>query len=173
MDKKIEGLLHFLFAVFIVILVYFFSSELSFLKEWGYLGAFLIALISSATLFLPAPAWALLLAMSSFLNPIWLGIAAGLGSGIGELTGYVAGEGVRRMLASKIKETAQIDAIVKKYGVFGVFALAFIPNPLFDVAGVVAGSTKIPCWQFLIACILGRTLRYILLALSGKFALTH
>lgn len=173
MDKKIEGAIHLFFAFLIVILVFYFSPQLAFLKEWGYVGAFLIALVSSATLFLPAPAWALLFAMSSFLNPVLLGIVAGLGSGIGEMTGYLAGEGVREMLSSRIKETVQIEGIVKKYGAWGIFVLAFLPNPLFDVAGVVAGGMKIPWWKFLVACIVGRTLRYVLLAYTGRYAFSH
>ncbi|PIZ25416.1 MAG: DedA family protein, partial [Chloroflexi bacterium CG_4_10_14_0_8_um_filter_57_5] len=33
-----------------------------------------------------------------------------------------------------------------------IAALAFIPNPLFDLAGMASGALKIPLWKFLIAC---------------------
>ena len=167
MDKKIEGMLQIIFAIVIVVVVLYFSNQIESLREYGYLGAFLIALLSSATILFPAPGWAVVIAMSTFLNPILLGVIVGIGSAIGELTGYVAGDGARDILNNRIKETKRIEDIVKRYGVLAIFVLAFIPNPLFDVAGIVAGSLRIPWWHFLIACAAGRIVRYVLLAILG------
>jgi len=171
MDKKVGGALHILFAVAVVAAVLYFSSDISSLAQYGYTGAFVIALLSAATLFFPAPGWAAVIALGSVLNPVLLGIVAGVGSAICELTGYVAGEGAREILNSRIKETKKIEELVKKYDVAGIFVLAFIPNPIFDVAGIVAGSLKIPWWHYLLACAAGRVLRYVLLALLGNFTL--
>jgi membrane protein YqaA with SNARE-associated domain len=55
--------------------------------------------------------------------------------------------------------------------VAAIFALAFIPNPLFDIAGVIAGGLKIAWWRFLVSCAAGRILRYVLLAAIGGFTL--
>ncbi|MCB0107342.1 MAG: hypothetical protein KDE53_15585 [Caldilineaceae bacterium] len=55
--------------------------------HWGYLGAFLISLVASATIILPAPGIVVIMAMGAALNPFVLGIVAGLGSAFGELTG--------------------------------------------------------------------------------------
>jgi membrane protein YqaA with SNARE-associated domain len=52
-----------------------------------------------------------------------------------------------------------------------IFVLAFIPNPLFDIAGIIAGGLKIPWWRYLTACVTGRILRYVLLAMLGAFTL--
>jgi len=171
MDKRIWGALHILFAVAIVAAVLWFSSDIGSLAQYGYAGAFAIALLSAATLFFPAPGWAAVIALGSVLNPVLLGFVAGVGSAIGELTGYVAGEGAREILNSRIKETTAIEGAVRRYGLGGIFVLAFIPNPLFDVAGIVAGSLKIPWWHYLLACAAGRVLRYVLLALLGNFTL--
>ncbi|VVC04099.1 SNARE associated Golgi protein [Candidatus Bilamarchaeum dharawalense] len=171
MDRKIEGAAQIAFAIIVVAAVLYFSNDIEKLQTYGYLGAFLISMLSSATLFFPAPGWAAVIAMSSILDPVYLGIAAGLGSAIGELTGYVAGDGARDILNKNIRESKKIEEFVKKYDLAAIFFFAFIPNPLFDIAGIVAGGLKIPWWRYLIACAAGRVLRYTLLAAVGNFAL--
>lgn len=171
MDKKTEGILQILFAAAMAAAVLYFSRDIEALAQYGYLGAFLIAMLGSATIFFPAPGWAAVIALSASLNPAVLGLVAGIGSAIGELTGYVAGDGARDILNSRVNETKEIEALVRGYGAAGIFALAFIPNPLFDAAGLVAGGLKIPWWRFLLACAAGRVLRYVLLALVGNFTL--
>ncbi len=154
-----------------VILIFLFSDRLEGLRELGLAGAFFISLIGSATIILPTPAAAIIVAMSGSFDPIALGVVAGLGSGIGELTGYFAGDGARRLLNSRIKEARHIEETVRKYEIPGIFILAFVPNPLFDAAGIVAGGLKIHWTYFLAACIAGRILRYVILAELGLFAL--
>ncbi|MBU0591971.1 VTT domain-containing protein [Candidatus Micrarchaeota archaeon] len=171
MDKKLEGAVQLAFAILIVTAVLYFSGDIENLKQYGYFGIFFITMLSSATLFFPAPGWATVIAMSAFLDPVIVGIVAGIGSGIGEMTGYVAGKGVETMFGDRIKQVNDIKKIVKKYGTPAIFVLSFIPNPLFDIAGIVAGGLKIPLWQFLTACILGRVIRYVLLALLGAFTI--
>jgi len=171
MDKKLEGILQIAFAIAIVALVLYFSNDIQKFQEYGYIGVFLISLLSSATLFFPAPGWATVIAMSAFLNPVLLGVVAGIGSAIGELTGYVAGEGARDLLNKNIKESKKIEEIVRRYDMLGIFVFAFIPNPLFDVAGIVAGGLRIPWWKYIIACAAGRVIRYVLLAMVGQFSL--
>jgi len=172
MDKRAEGALQILFAIAIVIAVLYFSKDIESLKVYGYAGAFLISLLSAATLFFPAPGWAAVVALSATLDPVILGVVAGIGSAIGELTGYAAGDGIRDIMNNRIQETKKIEDLVKKYDALAIFVFAFIPNPLFDVAGIIAGGMKIPWWRFLIACAAGRTLRYVLLALLGAFTLS-
>jgi membrane protein YqaA with SNARE-associated domain len=171
MEKKTEGTVQIAFSIGIVVLVLYFSKEISSLGELGYVGAFFIALFSSATIIFPAPGWAVIAAMSASFDPLLLGLAAGIGSAIGELSGFIAGDGVRDILNSRIKESKRIEEIVRKYGIFAVGFFAFVPNPLFDVAGVIAGGLKIEWWKFLIACAVGRVLRYVLLAMAGQFTL--
>jgi membrane protein YqaA with SNARE-associated domain len=171
MDKKSEGTLQIVFAILVIVVVIYFSKEISSFGAYGYLGAFFISILSSATIFFPAPGWAAIIALSSTLDPVILGIFAGVGSAIGELTGYIAGDGIRDIMNSKIKETKNIEKLVRKYDVFAIMFLAFVPNPFFDVAGIISGGLKIPWWRYLIAAMIGRVCRYVLLALIGGFTL--
>jgi len=169
-NEKIEGIIQIIFAVAIVIVVFVFSSEIEKLKEFGYLGVFIISVLASATLFIPAPAWAVIIAMSRFLDPVLLGLVAGVGSAIGELTGYTAGSGAAKLLHAN-SHFKRFKNWIKNNDLLAVFILAAIPNPLFDVAGIAAGSLGIKWWRYLISTAAGRTLRYILLAYLGAFSL--
>jgi membrane protein YqaA with SNARE-associated domain len=171
MDKRVEGALHIVGGIAIVAAVLYFSNNVAELKEYGYLGAFVISALSSATIFFPAPGWAVVAAMGRYLDPYLLGLAAGIGSAIGELTGYTVGEGAREILESRVKESKGIHESIERYGLPAIFVLSFVPNPLFDVAGIASGALKIPWWQFLLACAAGRILRYVLLAMLGNLSL--
>ncbi len=171
MDQRIKGIMHVALALAIVAAVIYFARDIALLRHYGYAGAFLISMLASATILFPAPGWAVVVAMSRMLDPLMLGIVAGLGSAIGELTGYIAGEGTREIINENIKESRKVRDFVEKYGPLAIFVLAFIPNPLFDIAGIAAGGADIEWWKFLIATAAGRVLRYVLLALAGAFVL--
>jgi len=171
MDKKIEGIVQLVLSVIIVAIILVFSKEIESLRVYGYAGAFFIALLGSATIILPSPAFAAIIAMSGSLDPLVLGVVAGIGSGMGEITGYIAGDGARDLLNNRIKESKKIEKFVRRYDVAAVFILALIPNPIFDVAGIIAGGLRIQWWHFLSACILGRVIRYVILAMIGAFTL--
>ncbi|MBU0531872.1 VTT domain-containing protein [Candidatus Micrarchaeota archaeon] len=172
MDKKVNGTLQIVFVITIILVVLYISQDIEALATYGYLGVFVIALLSTATIIFPSPGWAAVIAMSLYLDPIPLGIVAGIGAAIGELTGYIAGGGARDILNDKIKESKKIEKFVEKYDTIAIFVLSFIPNPLFDIAGMIAGGLKIPWWKFLIACAFGRILRYTLIALIGAFTIS-
>src|SRR4030067_524154 len=61
--------------------------------QYGYPGIFLIALLSNATVFLPAPGAAVVFAMGGVFHPLGVALAAGAGGALGELSGYLAGFG--------------------------------------------------------------------------------
>jgi membrane protein YqaA with SNARE-associated domain len=138
-------------------------------QEWGYAGVFVVSLLSSATIFVPLPGFALVFAMGAFLNPVLVGTVAGIGSGIGELSGYLAGVAGHHAV-SRTRIFRQHRLGLRKYGPLAIFALAFAPNPAFDVAGIAAGAIRMPVWQFLLAASAGKTARYILVAYAGGIA---
>jgi len=161
-----DGWISLAAAIAIAALAMFAFSKIEILRQFGYLGIFLISLVSSATIFLPLPGFAVVFAMGAYLNPLLVGIAAGVGSGIGETTGYLAGyagHGAVERTRAYQSHKKQIE----KYGAPAIFALAFFPNPVFDLAGVAAGALRMKWWKFLAATILGKTLRYILVAYAG------
>ena len=60
---------------------------------------------------------------------------------------------------------------MEKYGDITILVLAFIPNPLFDLAGMVAGILKMPVWKFLIYCVIGKILKMMMFAYAGNWVM--
>jgi membrane protein YqaA with SNARE-associated domain len=165
----------FLGAVLIVVAVYLIArgADLNTLLQLGYPGVALVMFFSSATVLLPAPGFATLLAASGLgqLNPWLLGLFGALGSSIGELTGYLVGLGSRRVLhPERGRWTRRCEYFMQRWGFLTILVMATIPNPLFDAVGIVAGSLAYPARRLWVACMLGNTVKYTALALLGGTA---
>lgn len=51
-----------------------------------------------------------------------------------------------------------IHNMIKKVGFWGILACASIPNPLFDLAGIMCGHFLIPFWTFFGATLIGKAI---------------
>ncbi|MGC8874928.1 MAG: YqaA family protein [Chloroflexia bacterium] len=154
-------------SVVLTVLLLVLPVDYARLGNYGYLGVFLLTLLPSATVVFPSPTLAVSWIAGGFLSPPLVGLAAGLGATIGELSGYLAGYG-GSALASRARSYERIRAAVMRYGWLAIAVLAFIPNPLFDLGGIAAGAVRMPLWQFLLACFVGKTLRFVLIAYLGR-----
>ena len=148
--------------------LFIFREKIAELGNLGYLGAFLISLISNATIVMPMPGLLLIFALGATFNPVLIGIIGGAGGALGEMTAYLAGYSGRGIL-KETKLHAQAERWMKKWGGLTIFAFALTPFLLFDAAGIAAGTIRYPVWKFLIACWLGRTILYLVIALAGAW----
>ena len=57
---------------------------------------------------------------------------------------------------------------MKKSGPLIIFILGAVPNFLFDIGGIIAGTVRMPIWQFLLAAWLGKSIRLSIVALTGS-----
>jgi uncharacterized membrane protein YdjX (TVP38/TMEM64 family) len=105
-------------------------------------------------------------AAGAFLNPLLAGIFSAVGSTIGELTGYYTGVGGKGFV-KKDKRIEKVEKWMDKYGLWVVFVLAAIPNPIFDLAGIVSGASGISVRKYLVAVLGGKLIKFILLAYLG------
>jgi uncharacterized membrane protein YdjX (TVP38/TMEM64 family) len=129
----------------------------------GLLVLFALSAISTATLILPAPGLALTAVAGAAGDPIVVGIVTGLGQAVGELTGYFGGASGRSLLP----DTAAIRKLsgwLQRRGMVVIFALAVIPNPVFDVAGIAAGALRMPLARYLAAAASGKIIKNIVVA---------
>ncbi len=134
--------------------------------SFGYPGIFLVAMFSSATVFIPMPGIMFTTAMGAVFNPFWVAIAAGLGAGLGEFSGYMVGFSGRE-LVNKTQWHLKVEGWIKKYGVWMIMGLAMIPNPAFDLVGFSAGVLKMPIWKFFIGAAVGNILKMMIFAYGG------
>lgn len=160
-----------LLAVLVTVVILLLSNRIQELQALGYLGAFLIMLAGNATVVFPVPGLVFVIAMGSTLNPWLVGLCAGPGAALGELTGYLAGYGG----ATPLENTAlyrRFDGWMDRFGPWVVFVLAIVPNPVFDMAGILAGASHMPWWKYLLAATAGKTIQATLLAWAGALSWT-
>jgi uncharacterized membrane protein YdjX (TVP38/TMEM64 family) len=158
------------FSVAITASVVIFRDQLLALRGYGYLGVFVIAVLGNATVFLPVPGLAAVFAGGSVLNPLLVGLIAGVGEPLGELTGYLAGYGGSAVVEDRLRYE-RMRGWMQRRGFLTIFVLSAIPNPLFDLAGVTAGILRFPIARFLFACWLGKTLKAFVVAYLGSVSL--
>jgi uncharacterized membrane protein YdjX (TVP38/TMEM64 family) len=160
----------------IAISVYVFSlgDRAQELAQYGYPGIFLLSILSNATVLLPAPGILFVFAMGAVFNPIGVALAAGAGAAIGELSGYLAGFGGQAVVerAGAYNRLRAWMESHPRWSYLAVLGLAFVPNPLFDLAGVAAGTMRMPVTRFLFWCWIGKTFKMLLFAYLGSQALT-
>ena len=168
--NRLLPLLGLLLIIGIVVGVFYFyrsyPERIEALRGYGYLGAFLISLILNATIVLPAGNFLVLAALGAVLpSATIVGLAGGIGAAIGELTGYMAGYSGQAIVARQRVYT-RLKEWVEKWGVLTIFLLSVVPL-VFDLAGIAAGVLRFPLWKFFLACWLGRTILYLVVAWGG------
>jgi len=166
--KSLVPLLTLLLVIAITVVIFLNRDRVSELENLGYLGAFLISLVSNASIVLPTPGLLLLFALGAAFNPILVGVVGGAGGAIGELSGYIAGHSGRG-IARYGKWFNRAERWVSRWGTLTVFVFSLLPVLPFDAAGVAAGVVHFSIKKFLVACFLGKTLLYIAMALFGAW----
>lgn len=141
-------------------------DKIQHLEVYGYPGIFLVSLLSNATILVPLPGVMLTSAMAMVFNPFWVAIASGAGAALGELSGYLVGFSGQPML-EKSEKVKKLTAWMQRNQSWTIFLLALVPNPLFDMAGFVAGAARMPVWKFLIFCLLGKIAKMLAFAYLG------
>lgn len=159
------------FAVVITIFIILFQDKLRHLGGLTYIGAFIVMLVGNATLVLPAPALLFVYALGGQLNPLLVGLFAGAGGALGEFVGYLAGYSGSHIV-ERTKMYKKIHGYVTRFGLPAITILAMIPNPFFDIVGMVAGALKITWWKFLIAAFIGIALKATIIAYAGYYSIT-
>ncbi len=140
----------FLFlTIVIVVVMVLLRAWISQLGAWGYAGAFIISLLSNATIFFPAPGVAVIVMMAQDYNPLLLGLAAGVGGTLGAGTSYYAGVIGGRALAPNgfyrlcARAMGRVGALI-------IFLFTLLPFLPMDAASIVAGGIRYPFRRYLL-----------------------
>ena len=113
------------------------------------------------------PGFLVLFALGASLNPVLVGLAGAIGGTIGEMTCYLLGYSGRGVVQNRAFYDRSVRWL-RKWGVLAVFVFAVTPSP-FDVVGMAAGLLRYPLWKFFLSCWLGKTLKYVGIALAGAW----
>jgi membrane protein YqaA with SNARE-associated domain len=147
----------------------YFPIDYAKVGAWGYLGVFAVVFIATASFILPIPYLLIVARAAIFLNPWLVALVAGVAAALGELTGYLVGISGRDLVA-RGKWFDKAEHWMRTYGFWCVAFFSFIPNPFFDAIGFAAGVLRYPVWRFLLACFVGKALKFLLAAWTGDWA---
>jgi uncharacterized membrane protein YdjX (TVP38/TMEM64 family) len=150
-----------------------FNNLLSPLEErlynfsWlAYLIVFGTNLLSNLTVIAPVAIGASIMVSAATLwHPVVIAFFAALGGTIGELGGYYAGTLGKKVAFDDYPEAYdRVSDWVNRYGVWGIAFIAFQPVLPFDMAGLIAGASRMPVPKFMLACFAGKFPKYIIIS---------
>ena len=145
----------------------------SFALQYGYLGVFLISLFGAVSIFVPIPypLVIFILGTSPSFDPLLIAVAAGLGSAIGEFSGYLLGAGGRKVISDKYKKKMNfITKLFKRYGSVAIFIFALTPLP-DDLLFIPLGVMRYSLLRAFVPAVLGKFFSNFIIAYSGHLSL--
>lgn len=141
--------------------------------QYGYFGIFVISLIGALSIFFPIPYTVVIFTLGGMqtFEPVWIAVAAGIGSTIGEFSGYLLGFGGRKAIGQKYKR--KMDLLLKvfdKYGPAVIFVFALTPLP-DDLLFIPLGVMRYSVIRAFIPALIGKFTMNLIVAYSGRFSL--
>ena len=154
------------------------------MEDLGYLGIFISNFLPHVSVFLPLPGLtavghALVIWGAEELNPVVVVAIATVANTIAEWTSYLAGAtgksaaeerpvsvpGVAGRWLRRSWELA--EWFMARNGFMTLLVLSAIPNPVFELTGIIAGATRMNFLKFNVALLIGHFIRVMLLVLVG------
>jgi membrane protein YqaA with SNARE-associated domain len=154
------SIITFVFAFVIVGAILWLTGSLN-LENVGYGGVWIVSFIAAGSIILPVPGSAAVCAAAVpnlGLNPLIIGIVSASAEALGEMTGYLAGLS-GRSLFERNRYYPKVHRLVIRRGGVILFIGAIIPNPLFDVIGIAAGSIGYPIKRFLAVVFVAKAIK--------------
>jgi membrane protein YqaA with SNARE-associated domain len=151
----------------------------NFAIQYGYLGIFLISLIGAMSIFVPIPYTIVIFILGGvqdtfgnwLFDPLWIAVAAGIGSAIGEFSGYLLGVGGRKVIGGRYKKRMDfITKLFKKYGSVAIFVFALTPLP-DDLLFIPLGVMRYSLLRAFVPALLGKFFSNLIIAYSGRLSL--
>jgi len=139
-----------------------------FALQFGYLGVFMISFIGSASVIFPVPYTIVIFFLGGMLDPLFVAISGGLGSALGEFSGYVLGYYGRKIVnEERRRKMDYMLRIFEKHGPVTIFLFALTPLP-DDLLFIPLGVMRYPFLRAFIPALLGKILMTFILAYSGQ-----
>jgi membrane protein DedA with SNARE-associated domain len=165
-------------AAFAAIIV--FNEEIREMREWGYVGAFVISILGGATIIIPVPMLAVIFALGGAMDGPWqvalLGMVAALGEVIGGLTIYMTGHGAGQAISTNKNSRLQkayerMLGFIRRRGAIALFLVTFIVNPFFYPAAFACGALRMEMKKFILVVIAGKIIKCMTIVYAGYFGL--
>lgn len=173
------GILGVILTVLMAAAIIIFKEEVQQLKNFGYLGAFLISILGGATVIIPVPMLAVVFALGAAMPDLWhvalVGIAAALGELIGALTIYMTGHGAGRAISDKPGRMQaayeRMLGLMERRGPLTLFIVASIVNPFFYPAALACGALRFGVRKYIFIVLAGKIIKCMTVVYAGYFGL--
>jgi membrane protein YqaA with SNARE-associated domain len=169
--NKIYAIAVFILSILLSAVFFIYRDFFKEASSLGLLGIFIINFVSSASFFVSGPAFLTIAAGGNLYSPILVALIAAIGACLGDMLGFIFGYSGRKLARKNLDRYKTIKFLEKhfnRHGAIIIFLLAIIPNPFFDAIGILAGVVNYSPFKFFAIMIVGRFLRYWLIAQFGS-----
>lgn len=145
----------------------------NFSIQYGYFGIFLISLLGALSVFFPIPYTVVIFTLGgiSTFDPVLIALASGMGSAVGEFSGYLLGFGGRKAISEKYKHKMEfLLKIFDKFGPIAIFIFALTPLP-DDLLFIPLGVMRYSLVKAFIPALIGKFCMSLIIAYSGRLSL--
>jgi len=139
--------------------------------QYGYFGIFLISFIGATSIFFPIPYTVIIFTLGGTFEPLWIAVAAGIGSAVGEFSGYLLGFGGRRVIGERYKRKMEfLMKVFDRYGSLTIFVFALTPLP-DDLLFIPLGVMRYSFLKAFVPALVGKFFMNLIVAYSGRFSI--
>jgi len=123
------------------------------------------------SIIIPIPYTLVIYLSGAFLDPFLVAVSGGLGSALGEFSGYVLGYYGQAVLSEdRRRKMDYMMKIFQRYGFAGIFLFALTPLP-DDLLFIPLGIMRYSFVKAFVPALLGKTLMCFILAFSGRLSI--
>jgi len=147
-----------------------FNIPIEGLASTAYLVVFGVTLLSNAAVLIPVtyPHLTIMIAAANYWDPFMIALVASVAGALGEITGYYAGYlGKKIVHFENVPGYNRLVGWMQRHGFWGILVVSFQPILPVDIAGLLAGASKLPLWKFLLPCWAGKLGKYLLACYLG------
>jgi uncharacterized membrane protein YdjX (TVP38/TMEM64 family) len=147
-----------------------YQDQVKKLGPIAYLVVFGVTLASNASILVPVHIHvSVMMAAALLWNPALIALVASVAGTLGEVSGYYAGYYGKRII--HIENTPGYERLagwMKRYGPWGVFLITLQPILPVDIAGLLAGVSKLPLRKFFLPSWAGKFIKYLVAVYLGE-----
>jgi uncharacterized membrane protein YdjX (TVP38/TMEM64 family) len=173
----IFGIIGVVLTLLMAAAILVFPDEVREMQKLGYLGAFIVSIPAGATVIIPVPAIAIVLALGGVMPFPWLvGLAAALGETVGALTIYMTGHGTSRAISESKHGRVQrvydkLLELIERRGAITLFAVTSVVNPFFYPAAFACGALQFGLRKYLFIVLIGKIIKCMTVVYFGYFVI--
>jgi membrane protein DedA with SNARE-associated domain len=147
-------------------------SYIDQIAHWGYLGCFIINVLTNGTFLFPGFGIVITFTLGGVLNPAIVGAVAGIGEAIGATGAYFTGYAGRGLFRDSNNSLyLRFTNIIDRHGSKAIFFVSALLSPLFYPFAVFLGMVRFGWVRFFLATWAGRTAKSMALAYLGYYGL--